>query len=268
MKIKGLLTAAIIMTTGSAMAQERFITVASTTSTEQSGLFAHILPIFTAKSGITVKVVAQGTGQALKTAERGDADVVLVHDRVAEDKFVAAGFGIERQDVMANDFVLVGPATDPAKIKGGKNAKEAMSKIAATKAAFVSRGDNSGTHASELRFWKAVNVDPKNLPSYKESGTGMGETLNIAAALDGYTLADRGTWASFGNRRNLTILVEGDVELFNPYGVIIVNPARHPNVKAKDGKIFADWLTSAEGKTAIASFKLKGEQLFFPSGGK
>jgi tungstate transport system substrate-binding protein len=194
--------------------------------------------------------------------------VVLVHDRVAEDKFVAAGFGIDRRDVMANDFVLVGPAADPAKIKGGKNAKEAMSKIATAKATFVSRGDNSGTHASELRFWKAVNVDPKNLSSYKESGTGMGETLNIAAALDGYTLADRGTWANFGNRRNLAILVEGDPELFNPYGVILVNPARHPSVKAKDGKSFADWLTSTEGKATIASYKLKGEQLFFPSGAK
>jgi tungstate transport system substrate-binding protein len=268
MRITGFIAAALMLAAGSAIAQERFITVASTTSTEQSGLFAHILPIFTAKTGITVKVVAQGTGQALKTAERGDADVVLVHDRVAEDKFVAAGFGVDRQDVMANDFVLVGPAGDPAKVKGGKNAKEAMSKIAAAKAAFVSRGDNSGTHASELRFWKAVNVDPKGLSSYKESGTGMGETLNIAAAIDGYTLADRGTWASFGNRRNLVILVEGDPELFNPYGVILVNPARHPSVKAKEGKIFADWLTSSEGRAAIASFKLKGEQLFFPSGTK
>ncbi|MCJ2037318.1 extracellular solute-binding protein [Methylobacterium sp. J-068] len=249
-----------------ARAEPASIIVASTTSTEQSGLFKHLLPLFEAKSGITVKVVALGTGQALDAARRGDADVVLVHDRPAEEKFLSEGFATKRQDVMYNDFVLVGPKADPAGAKGD-DVSAAFGKIAAAQATFVSRGDRSGTHSAELRTWKEAGVD---LPAvkgawYRDVGQGMGPALNAASALDAYILADRGTWLSFKNRGNLAILVEGDKRLFNPYGVMLVNPAKHPTVKAKEGQVFIDWLISPEGQAAIASYKIGGEQLFFPS---
>jgi tungstate transport system substrate-binding protein len=249
-----------------AAAAEKSIVLASTTSTEQSGLFAHILPLFTAKSGIEVKVVAQGTGQAIKTASNGDADVVLVHDRKAEDQFVADGFGVDRRDVMHNDFLIVGPKADPAGIRGGKSATEALAKIAAGKATFVSRGDDSGTHRAELRLWKQASIDPAAPGSdwYREAGSGMGPTLNTASELSGYVLTDRATWASFKNKGDLEPLVEGDAALFNPYGVILVNPQKFPSVKAVEAKAFADWLVSAEGQSAIAGFKVDGAQVFFP----
>lgn len=263
--------AALLMTLGfSVQAADRFIVVASTTSTQDSGLFDHILPIFAKKTGIEVRVVAKGTGQAIKEAERGDADVLLVHHRPSEDAFVSAGFGVDRRDVMYNDFVLIGPGDDPAGVKGGKDAKAAVAKIAAAKAPFVSRGDNSGTHKAELDLWSKAGIDVKAASGgwYKESGSGMGATLNTASAMNGYALADRGTWAAFKNRGALQIVVEGDALLKNPYGVILVNPAKHPHVKEKEGRAFIDWLTGAEGQAAIASFKVGGETLFFPSAGK
>jgi tungstate transport system substrate-binding protein len=245
-------------------AEERFITLASTTSTEQSGLFGHLLPLFKVETGIEVRVVAVGTGQALKLGERGDADVLLVHDRKGEDKFVAEGFGIDRRDVMYNDFVVVGPATDPAGIKGGKDAAAAFAKIAAAKAPFASRGDDSGTHRSELRLWMQAGVDIRaGLGWYRELGSGMGPTLNTAAGMNAYVLADRGSWASFKNRQSLTILVEGDPALFNPYGSILVNPEKHKTIKAADAKAWHLWLTGSKGQAAIAGFKIGGEQLFF-----
>lgn len=245
-------------------AEERFITLASTTSTEQSGLFGHLLPQFKAETGIEVRVVAVGTGQALKLGERGDADALLVHDRAGEDKFVAEGFGIDRRDVMYNDFVVVGPASDPAGIKGGKDAAAAFGKIAAAKAPFASRGDDSGTHRSELRLWKKVGVDIRSGGGwYRELGAGMGPTLNTAAGMNAYALADRGTWASFKNRQSLEIVVEGDRALFNPYGSILVNPETHKGIKAADAKTWHLWLTGPKGQAAIASFKIGGEQLFF-----
>ncbi len=245
-------------------AEERFITLASTTSTEQSGLFGHLLPAFKAETGIEVRVVAVGTGQALKLGERGDADALLVHDRAGEDKFVAEGFGIDRRDVMYNDFVVVGPASDPAGIKGGKDAVAAFAKIAVAKAPFASRGDDSGTHRSELRLWKKAEVDVKAGGGwYRELGAGMGPTLNTAAGMNAYALADRGTWASFKNRQSLAILVEGDRALFNPYGSILVNPEKHKAVKVADAKAWHLWLTGPKGQAAIASFKIDGEQLFF-----
>jgi tungstate transport system substrate-binding protein len=249
-----------------APAQDRSIVVSSTTSTEQSGLFGHILPVFTAKTGIQVKVVAVGTGQALDIGRRGDADVVFVHDRAAEDKFVAEGAGVGRRDVMYNDFVLVGPKQDPARISGMKDVAEAFRRIAEAKAPFVSRADRSGTHSAELRFFKAAGVDPKAGSGtwYKETGSGMGPALNTASSMDAYILADRGTWLSFRNRGNLEILVQGDKRMFNPYGVMLVNPAKHPNVKVKEGQAFIDWLVSPEGQATIASYKVGGEQLFFP----
>jgi tungstate transport system substrate-binding protein len=254
-------------------APERFITVASTTSTEQSGLFGHLLPAFTRKTGVAVKVVAVGTGQALDIGRRGDADVVLVHDRAAEDAFMAEGQGVRRYDVMYNDFVLIGPKQDPAAASGGQSAAakpdvlEAFRRIAAARAPFVSRGDRSGTHAAELRAWKDAGVDLAAAPDgwYREIGQGMGPALNMAAAIGGYVLADRGTWLSFRNRRDLAILVEGDQRLFNPYGVMLVNPARHPSVKAADGQAFVDWLISPEGQQAVADYKIEGRQLFFPN---
>jgi len=247
-------------------AQEKSIVVASTTSTEQSGLFKHILPIFERKTGIKVRVVAQGTGQALDTGRRGDADVVFVHDRDAELKFVQDSFGVDRREVMYNDFVVVGPAADPAKIKGAKDTTEALKKIAAAKAPFASRGDKSGTHAAELRFWKAAGVDVAQEKGwYRETGSGMGPTLNTAAAMNAYALADRGTWLSFKNRQDLVIVVEGDVKLFNQYGVMLVNPAKHPHVKKELGLAFIDWITSPEGQAAVARYKIGGEQLFFPN---
>jgi tungstate transport system substrate-binding protein len=258
---------ALLLSTGIAAAQEKFIVVASTTSTEQSGLFGHILPIFTAKTGISVRVVAQGTGQALKTGEKGDADVVFVHDAVAEAKFVADGWGVDRRLVMYNDFIIVGPKSDPAKIAGGKDALAAYKKIAAAKAPFASRGDSSGTHAAELRLWKEAGIVPKGAEGgwYRETGSGMGPTLNTASAMNAYAYTDRGTWLNFKNRGDLTIIVEGDTRLFNQYGVMLTNPAKHPHVKVDMAKAFINWITSAEGQAAIASYKIGGEQLFFPN---
>ena len=251
-------------------AQQRFIVVASTTSTEQSGLFGHLLPAFTRATGIEVRVVALGTGQALDTGRRGDADVVFVHDRAAEDKFVAEGWGVDRRDVMYNDFVIVGPKSDPAKVAGSKDVANALKSIAAAQAPFVSRGDKSGTHAAELRYWKDAGVDlaAQKGSWYRETGSGMGPALNTASSMNAYLLADRGTWLNFRNRGDLAILVEGDRKLFNPYGVMLVNPAKHPHVKKADGIAFIDWLTSPEGQASIAGYKIGGEQLFFPSAKK
>ena len=247
-------------------APERYITVASTTSTENSGLFGHLLPIFLAKTGIAVRVVALGTGQALDVARRGDADVVFVHDKAAEEKFLAEGFGVARQDVMYNDFVLVGPQADPAKVAGSKDVAAALKRIQSAQAPFVSRGDRSGTHAAELRLWADAGVDlgASKGPWYRETGTGMGAALNTASAMDAYVLSDRGTWLAFTNRGSLSILVEGDERLFNQYGVMLVNPARHPHVKRADAQAFIDWLLSPEGQAAIAAFRINGEQAFFP----
>lgn len=248
-----------------AQAEDRFITLASTTSTEQSGLFGHILPLFTQATGISVRVVAVGTGQALKIGQQGDADALLVHDRPGEDKFIAEGYGIDRRDVMYNDFVMVGPKADSAKISGLKDAAEAMKRIAAAKAPFASRGDDSGTNRAELRFWKTAGIDVKAAPVwYRELGQGMGPTLNTAAAMNAYTLTDRGTWANFKNRQSLTILVEGDKALFNPYGSILVDPKKRPADKAADAKVWHDWLTGPKGQVAIESFRIGGEQVFFP----
>ena len=260
------LTGALLFATG-VLAQDKFIVVASTTSTEQSGLFSHLLPAFEKDTGIKVRVVALGTGQALDLARRGDADVVLVHDQPAEEKFVAEGFGVTRRPVMYNDFVLVGPKSDPAKVAGGKDILEAVRKVAAAQAPFVSRGDKSGTHAAELRYWKdaGVDLDAKKGTWYKDTGSGMGPTLNTASSMNGYVLTDRGTWLSFKNRGDLTILVEGDKRLFNQYGVILVNPAKHPHVKKDLGQEFIEWVTGPKGQAAIASYKIGGEQLFFPN---
>ena len=258
--LAGLLVASV------ALAQERSITVASTTSTEQSGLFGYLLPQFTAKSGIRVNVVAVGTGQALDIGRRGDADVVFVHDKAAEEKFLAEGFGVKRFDVMYNDFVVIGPGSDPARIAGGEDVLEALRKIAAIKAQFISRGDRSGTHAAELRYWHDAGIDIDSVKGawYREIGQGMGAALNMAAAANAYLLCDRGTWLSFQNRGELSILVAGDRRLFNQYGVMLVNPAKHPNVRAREGQAFVDWLVSPEGQRTIAAYKVGGEQLFFP----
>ncbi|MFO1281479.1 MAG: substrate-binding domain-containing protein [Burkholderiales bacterium] len=250
-----------------AVAQPKSIVVASTTSTEQSGLFGHLLPLFTQKTGIAVRVVALGTGQALDVGRRGDADVVFVHDRVAEDKFVAEGAGVERRDVMYNDFVLIGPKADPAKVAGGRDIAAALKRVADAQSPFVSRGDKSGTHAAELRYFKEAGVDPTTGKGawYRETGSGMGPALNTASSMSAYILADRGTWLAFKNRGELAIAVEGDRRLFNPYGVMLVNPAKHPHVKAAEGRAFIEWLVSAEGQAAIAAYKVGGEPLFFPS---
>lgn len=258
---------ALVLSSTAAWTQEKFIIVASTTSTEQSGLFGHILPAFTKKTGIQVRVVAQGTGQALKTGEQGNADVVFVHDPVAEQKFVDAGFGVDRRLVMYNDFVIVGPKSDPAKVGGTKDVVAAYRKIAAAKAPFASRGDSSGTHAAELRLWKEAGIDVKTAGTgwYRETGSGMGPTLNTASGMNAYAFTDRGTWLSFKNRGDLVVSVEGDVKLFNQYGVMLVNPARHAHVKAPEGRAFVDWITSKEGQDAIASYKIEGQQLFFPN---
>jgi len=252
---------------GAAVAQQNFITVASTTSTEQSGLFKHLLPLFEKKTGTQVRVVAQGTGQALDMGRRGDADVVFVHDKVAEEKFVADGFGVQRFEVMYNDFVLVGPKADPAKIAGGKDIVDAYRKIAAASAPFASRGDKSGTHAAELRLWKDAGIDPNTGKGswYRETGSGMGPTLNTASAMNAYAFTDRGTWLSFRNRGDLVIVVEGDQKLFNQYGVMLVNPAKHPHVKKGLGQAFVDWLISPEGQQTIAAYKIGPDQLFFPN---
>jgi tungstate transport system substrate-binding protein len=251
-----------LLSTVQAQAESRFITLASTTSTEQSGLFGHILPLFERDSGIAVRVVAVGTGQALKLGERGDADALLVHDRAGEDRFVAEGFGTDRRDVMHNDFVVVGPTADPAGIKGSSDAARGFGRIAAAQAPFASRGDDSGTHRSELRLWKAAGVVPKG-DWYRELGAGMGPTLNTAAGMGAYTLADRGTWAGFKNRRDLVILLEGDRVLFNPYGSILV---AHPAAKTAEARLWHEWLTGPKGQAAIASFRIGGEQVFFPDG--
>jgi len=250
-----------------AAAQEKYITVASTTSTEQSGLFGHLLPIFTGKTGIRVRVVALGTGQALDVGRRGDADVEFVHDKVAEEKFVADGYGVGRKEVMYNDFILIGPRSDPAKVAGGKDIVAAFKKIQAVQAPFVSRGDKSGTHAAELRLWKTAGIDPVAGRGtwYRETGSGMGPSLNTSSSMNAYILADRGTWLNFKNRGELTIVVQGDQRLFNQYGVMLVNPAKHPHVKKDLGQTFIDWIVSDEGQKAIAGYKIGGEQLFFPN---
>jgi len=242
------------------------ITMASTTSTEQSGLFGHLLPEFRKASGIDVKIVALGTGQALDVGRRGDADVLFVHDRVAEDKFVAGGFGVKRFPVMVNDFIIIGPRSDPVDVKG-KDVVQALKKIAAANASFISRGDKSGTHAAELRFWQAAALEQRKGRGYRECGCGMGPALNMAAGSNAYVLADRGTWLNFKNRADLTVLVEGDKRLFNQYGVMLINPAKHPHVKFAEAQKFIDWVTSPPGQQAIASYKIGGEQLFFPNAG-
>ena len=252
-----------------AFAQEKSIVVSSTTSTEQSGLFSFILPIFKMKTGIDVKVVAVGTGQALDIGRRGDADVVFVHDKPAEEIFVQEGFSTKRNEVMYNDFILIGPKSDPAKVAGGKDIQAALQKIASAQVPFVSRGDKSGTHAAELRYWKGAGVPVSSSQSwYKETGSGMGPALNTASAMNGYILADRATWLSFKNRGDLTILVQGDPKLFNQYGVMLVNPAKYPSVKKAEGQAFIDWLISKNGQDVIASYQIGGEQLFFPNAKK
>jgi tungstate transport system substrate-binding protein len=260
---------ALVCFSVSAEAQPRYITVASTTSTEQSGLFRHLLPMYEKKTGIQVRVVALGTGQALDMGRRGDADVVFVHAKPLEEKFIAEGHGVRRYEVMYNDFVLVGPKSDPAGVAGGRDVAFAFKKIRDTKAPFASRGDKSGTHFAEVELWKAAGVDiaAAKGPWYRETGSGMGPTLNTAAGMNAYALADRGTWLSFKNRGELTIMVQGDRRLFNQYGVMLVNPARHPHVKKDLGQAFIDWLVSAEGQEAIAAFRIGGEQLFFPNAG-
>jgi len=266
---RSLLAAAALAVTQAlpASAQDRFIIVSSTTSTQDSGLFGHILPLFKAKTGIDVRVVAQGTGQALDTGRRGDADVVFVHDKAAEEKFVAEGFSTARREVMYNDFILIGPKSDPAKVAGSKDISASLKMIADTKAPFASRGDKSGTHAAELRLWRVAGIDVEKDKGtwYREFGQGMGPTLNTAAAMNAYVLTDRGTWLSFKNRADLVIVVEGDQRLFNQYGIMLVNPAKHAHVKKDLGTAFVDWVTSAEGQKAIADYKIGGEQLFFPN---
>jgi tungstate transport system substrate-binding protein len=260
--------AALLAFTPPALAQEKSIVVASTTSTQDSGLFDHLLPLFKAKTGIDVKVISQGTGQALDTGRRGDADVVFVHVRPQEEKFVADGFGVKRFAVMYNDFILVGPNNDPAGVKGGKDIVAALTAIKTKAAPFVSRGDKSGTHAAELALWKAAGIDIAGAdkgPWYREIGQGMGAALNTASAMNGYVLADRGTWLSFKNRGELDIVVQGDKRLFNQYGVMLVNPDKHAHVKKEPGQAFIDWLVSSEGQKAIAEYKINGQQLFFPN---
>jgi len=251
-------------------AADRFIVVSSTTSTENSGLFKRLLPMFKAQTGIAVRVVAQGTGQALDMGKRGDCDVVFVHNKNAELKLVSEGYFVDRRDVMVNDFVIVGPKSDPAKVAGMKNVSAALNKIPVAKAPFASRGDNSGTHSAELRLWKAAGVDLAQAKGdwYRETGSGMGATLNTAAGMNAYTLSDRGTWLAFKNRQNLTIVVESDTRLFNQYGVMLVNPARHAHVRQAEGRAFIDWLVSTEGQAVIAAYKINGEQLFFPNAGR
>jgi tungstate transport system substrate-binding protein len=254
---------------GGAEAQQtgRFILVQSTTSTENSGLFKHLLPMFTKKTGIDVRVVAVGTGQAIKNAQNGDGDVLFVHDKPSEEKFVAAGWGVKRFDVMYNDYVVIGPGQDPAGIAGLKDAVAAFKKIAAAKAPFVSRGDDSGTHKAELRLWKGAGIDAKGASGtwYREAGTGMGATINTGVGMGAYVFTDRATWSSFKNRGDYKVMVEGDRKLFNQYGIILVNPAKHPRVRQAEGQAFIDWVLSAEGQGAIKSFRINGEQQFFPN---
>lgn len=262
-----LAAAGLIATAAPAIAQDKSIVVSSTTSTTDSGLFNHLLPLFKKKTGIDVKVVSQGTGQALDTGRRGDSDVVFVHARGQEEKFVADGYGVKRFPVMYNDFVLIGPKSDPAGVKGSKDITAALKKIKDKNAAFISRGDKSGTHSAELRLWKAADIDIANDKGswYKEIGQGMGAALNTASGSNAYVLADRGTWLNFKNRGDLDIVVEGDKKLFNQYGVILVNPEKHKTVKKAEGQAFIDWLVSPEGQKAIAEYKINGQQLFFPN---
>lgn len=257
----------LVLLLSPATADERFIVVQSTTSTENSGLYAWLLPQFTAASGIEVRVVAVGTGQALRNARNGDGDVLIVHARAAEEAFVAAGHGVKRHDLMVNDFVLVGPAADPAGLRQATGVTDALKRLSDGRAVFVSRGDDSGTHRKERALWQAAGLDPAARRNgwYRESGSGMGATLNIAIGMDGHTLADRATWVSFGNKGQHAILVQGDPVLRNPYGVILVNPAAHPGVRSADGQVFIEWLLSAEGQAAIAAFQVNGQQLFFPN---
>jgi len=265
--IRRLFLLAALLAVLPALAQEKFIVVASTTSTEQSGLFGYLLPVFQKKTGIQVRVVALGTGQALDLARRGDADVVFVHARSAEEKFLAEGNGVRRFDVMYNDFVLIGPKSDPAKVSGSRDILDALKKIKAAGAPFVTRGDRSGTHIAELDLWKLAGIDiaGEKGPWYRDTGQGMGPALNTASAMNAYILSDRGTWISFKNRGELAVAVEGDKRLFNQYGVMLVNPARHPNVKKDLGQAFVDWVISPEGQKTIAGYKIGGEQLFFPN---
>jgi tungstate transport system substrate-binding protein len=271
--ITRLLSMALLAATAIAMptvAQETSILVQSTTSTQNTGLYEYLLPRFTAKTGIGVNVVAVGTGQAIKNAMNGDGDVLLVHDKPAEEKFVAEGYGVERFDLMYNDFIVVGPANDPAGVAGMLDTKAALKKLAGKESLFASRGDNSGTHSKELALWKAAGVNPAAASGtwYRETGSGMGATLNTAVGMGAYALTDRGTWISFKNKGGYKIVIEGDPELFNQYGVVLVNPAKFPNVKAKPGQAFVDWLISDEGQAAIAGFKIEGQQLFFPNAKK
>jgi len=269
-RLAGILSLAMLagaLVAGAALAQDRSIIVQSTTSTANSGLYDYILPMFTDKTGITVNVVAVGTGQAIKNARNGDGDVLFVHAKPAEEKFVEEGYGVERFDVMYNDFIIVGPPSDPAGIKGMTDASAALTKIAEAKAPFASRADNSGTHKKEMQLWKDAGIDPTRASGewYRETGSGMGATLNTAVGMDAYTMTDRGTWISFRNKGDYEILVEGDPELFNQYGIILVNPEKYPNVKAAEGQQFIDWILSDQGQAAIASYKLDGQQLFFPN---
>ena len=259
--------ATVLVFAAPAFAQERSITVASTTSTQDSGLFGYILPLFKQKTGIEAKVISQGTGQALDTARRGDADVVFVHAKSLEEKFVADGFGVKRLPVMYNDFVLIGPMADPASVKGTKDIAAALKTIKDKGVPFVSRGDKSGTHTAELNLWKLAGIDiAKDKGAwYREIGQGMGAALNTSSSMGAYVLTDRGTWLSFKNRGDLEIVVEGDARLFNQYGVILVNPDKHAHVKKSEGQAFIDWLVSTEGQTAIAGYKIGGQQLFFPN---
>ena len=258
---------ALALSTASGFAADRTIKLASTTSTENSGLFSHLLPVFESRTGIKVHVVAVGTGQAIRLAKRGDADVLLVHHKPSELKFVREGYGVKRFDVMYNDFVLIGPSSDPAKVRGDKDITVALRKIANAKTPFVSRGDDSGTHKKELGLWRAAKINIKAVGGqwYRETGSGMGAALNTASGLNGYILSDRATWVAFKNKGKLAILVEGDKRLFNQYGVILVNPKKHPHVKVKDGQAFITWLTSPDGQKTIAAYKVKGLQLFFPN---
>jgi tungstate transport system substrate-binding protein len=267
MGLTRMLLAFLMLFPPSLQAQQRFITVASTTSTEQSGLFKHLLPMFEKQTGIQVRVVALGTGQSLDMGRRGDADVVFVHAKSLEEKFVAEGFGVRRYEVMYNDFVLVGPKADPARVSGSRDIVTALQKIKASQAPFASRGDRSGTHFAELELWRIAGVDiaKDKGPWYRDTGSGMGPTLNTASGMNAYALTDRGTWLSFKNRGDLVISVEGDKRLFNQYGVILVNPARHPHVKKEMGQAFVDWVISREGQKAIADYRIGGEQLFFPN---
>ncbi len=261
---KTVLLAGLVGGAALAVAQSPTIVMASTTSTEQSGLFAYLLPAFKKATGIDVKAVALGTGQAIDMGRRGDADVLFVHDQVAEEKILAEGFVLKRQAVMYNDFVLIGPASDPAGVKGA-DILQGLKKLQASNGNFISRGDKSGTHAAELRYWKLAGIETPAFAAYKACGCGMGPALNMAASVDAYVLADRATWLSFKNRANMAVLVEGDTRLFNQYGVLVVNPAKHPKTKVVEAQKFADWVTSAAGQAVIASYKINGQQLFFPN---